>query len=99
MLAAILVAAATSGQADPAACGRSIRRGPYPVEALKADLQVLWDILEEGHGGFDRYTHGQRAAEGLRCRRGAADRPADGARLLRSGSCLSSPRSRTVTRG
>jgi len=28
----------------------------YPVEALKADLQVLWDILEEGHGGFERYT-------------------------------------------
>jgi len=28
----------------------------YPVEALKSDLGVLWDILEEGHGGLDRYT-------------------------------------------
>ena len=28
----------------------------YPVETLKADLKVLWDVLEEGHGGFDRYT-------------------------------------------
>jgi C-terminal processing protease CtpA/Prc len=28
----------------------------YPVEALKEDLKVLWNILEEGHGGFDRYT-------------------------------------------
>ena len=28
----------------------------YPVEALKDDLKVLWDVLEEGHGGLDRYT-------------------------------------------
>lgn len=28
----------------------------YPVETLKEDLQILWDILEEGHGGLDRYT-------------------------------------------
>jgi hypothetical protein len=28
----------------------------YPADALKADLQVLWDILDEGHGGFERYT-------------------------------------------
>jgi hypothetical protein len=27
-----------------------------PAEAAKEDLKVLWDILEEGHGGFDRYT-------------------------------------------
>ena len=27
-----------------------------PAEALKEDLEVLWDILEEGHGGFERYT-------------------------------------------
>ena len=27
-----------------------------PAEALKEDLEVLWDILEEGHGGFGRYT-------------------------------------------
>jgi hypothetical protein len=28
----------------------------YPVEALKEDLKILWDMLEEGHAGFDRYT-------------------------------------------
>jgi hypothetical protein len=28
----------------------------YPAEALKEDLKILWDMLEEGHGGFDRYT-------------------------------------------
>jgi len=28
----------------------------YPVEALQEDLKVLWDMLEEGHAGFDRYT-------------------------------------------
>ena len=28
----------------------------YPVEALKEDLEILWDMLEEGHGGLDRYT-------------------------------------------
>jgi dienelactone hydrolase len=28
----------------------------YPAEALQEDLKVLWDMLEEGHGGFDRYT-------------------------------------------
>jgi hypothetical protein len=28
----------------------------YSAEALKEDIRVLWDVLEEGHGGFDRYT-------------------------------------------
>src|SRR5512136_1671478 len=28
----------------------------FLIETLKADLKVLWDVLEEGHGGFDRYT-------------------------------------------
>jgi hypothetical protein len=40
----------------------------FPVETLKADLKVLWDILEEGHGGFDRYTPVEaqrRAFEGV----------------------------------
>jgi hypothetical protein len=31
-------------------------RKTYPAEALKEDLKILWDMLEEGHGGFDRYT-------------------------------------------
>jgi hypothetical protein len=28
----------------------------YPAKALKEDLKILWDMLEEGHGGLDRYT-------------------------------------------
>lgn len=28
----------------------------YPADELREDLKVLWDMLEEGHGGFDRYT-------------------------------------------
>jgi rhodanese-related sulfurtransferase len=28
----------------------------YPAEALKEDLRVLWDVLDEGHAGLDRYT-------------------------------------------
>ncbi len=46
---------AAAQQPDPSP-PRSIRRKTYPVETLKADLKVLWDVLEEGHGGFDRYT-------------------------------------------
>ena len=32
------------------------RQKTYPAEALREDLKVLWDMLEEGHAGFDRYT-------------------------------------------
>ena len=28
----------------------------FSVEELRADLEVLWAVLEEGHGGLDRYT-------------------------------------------
>jgi len=31
-------------------------RKTYPVEALREDLKLLWNMLDEGHGGFDRYT-------------------------------------------
>lgn len=46
-------AAGQEPQAKPAAFDP---QKTFAVEALKADLEVLWDILEEGHGGFDRYT-------------------------------------------
>lgn len=48
---AVLVASAPAGQEehfDP--------QKTYPAEALKEDLKVLWDMLEEGHAGLDRYT-------------------------------------------
>lgn len=28
----------------------------YPAETLREDLKLLWGMLEEGHGGLDRYT-------------------------------------------
>lgn len=40
--------AQTAAPFDPAAT--------ISLEDLKADLDVLWAVLEEGHGGFDRYT-------------------------------------------
>jgi hypothetical protein len=49
----VLFAAAQQPDPKPAAFDPKMT---FPVETLKADLRVLWDILEEGHGGFDRYT-------------------------------------------
>jgi Peptidase family S41 len=53
LAAAVVLAAAQQPEAKAAAFDP---QKTYPVETLKADLKVLWDILEEGHGGFDRYT-------------------------------------------
>jgi hypothetical protein len=55
LLVPIFVAAAAPNQADPAPAAFDPQK-TIPVEALKEDLKVLWDVLEEGHGGFDRYT-------------------------------------------
>jgi hypothetical protein len=54
LIATALVAAAA--QQPEAKATAFDPQNTYPVETLKADLRVLWDILEEGHGGFDRYT-------------------------------------------
>jgi len=51
----IVFAAAWSGQADPPPAVFDPQK-TVAVEALKEDVRILWDILEEGHGGFDRYT-------------------------------------------
>ena len=48
---AVFIATTAAGQAEYFNPQKT-----YPAEALKEDLQVLWDMLEEGHGGFDRYT-------------------------------------------
>jgi len=55
VLGAIVIGNPVSGQTDLPSAPFDAQK-TYPVDALKADLQVLWDILEEGHGGFDRYT-------------------------------------------
>ncbi|NTU51863.1 MAG: hypothetical protein HGA94_05435, partial [Candidatus Aminicenantes bacterium] len=51
----LIIIFAAAQQPDPKSAAFDPQR-TYPVETLKADLRVLWDILEEGHGGFDRYT-------------------------------------------
>jgi hypothetical protein len=58
-LGAITLGGAISGQVPQGAAPFDAQR-TYPVDGLKADLRVLWDILEEGHGGFDRYTPAAR---------------------------------------
>jgi len=50
-LAAVIVFSAAVQERPPYDPDRT-----FPVEALKEDLKVLWDVLEEGHGGFERYT-------------------------------------------
>ena len=63
-LAAALLAAACLTAAAAAAGQSASRPAPaafdpdraVPVEALREDLEVLWAVLEEGHGGLDRYT-------------------------------------------
>jgi hypothetical protein len=54
-LAVTAFAVAAAQQPDPKPAAFDPQKA-YPVEALKEDLKVLWDMLEEGHGGFDRYT-------------------------------------------
>jgi Peptidase family S41 len=55
VLAAISLSFATAQQPEPKPAAFDPQKA-YPIETLKADLKVLWDVLEEGHGGFDRYT-------------------------------------------
>lgn len=55
LLCPIVLNTLASGQAVPASPAFDPQK-TFPVEALKADLRILWEILEEGHGGFDRYT-------------------------------------------
>ena len=55
LLAPFFVAAAASNQADPPPAAFD-PAATLSVEDLRADLDVLWAVLEEGHGGFERYT-------------------------------------------
>ena len=61
-LVLVLAAWASSAGAFPAGSQSVQTARPFdpartfPPDELKADLQVLWDVLEEGHGGFERYT-------------------------------------------
>ena len=54
-LGAVVLILAAAQQPDPKTAAFDPQK-TFPVETLKADLKVLWDVLEEGHGGFDRYT-------------------------------------------
>ena len=57
-LASLAAAAVILSAAEQAAAPSPVYdpQRTFPVEALRADLDVLWAVLEEGHGGFDRYT-------------------------------------------
>jgi hypothetical protein len=55
VLASVLIVAAAARQAAPPPGGFDPERR-LSVESLREDLEVLWDVLEEGHGGFERYT-------------------------------------------
>jgi hypothetical protein len=55
LLASVLIAAAAARQTAPPPAGFDPARR-LSVEALREDLEVLWNVLEEGHGGFERYT-------------------------------------------
>jgi hypothetical protein len=55
VLGATVIGNQVSGQAGLPSAAFDPQK-TYPAEALQADLKVLWDILDEGHGGFERYT-------------------------------------------
>jgi hypothetical protein len=69
ILAAIVILISGAWLAQPGAGQERVPPGethpapaPYdplnkiPAGALREDLKILWDAMEEGHGGFDRYT-------------------------------------------
>ena len=41
----------TAGDQTPEVRGKT-----YPVEDLREDFRILWAVLDEGHGGLERYT-------------------------------------------
>ncbi len=67
LLVSLLTVAAGAQQASPPP-GEFDPARTLPAEALREDLEVLWNVLEEGHGGFERYT----SAAALRKSFGAA---------------------------
>ncbi len=53
------LAAASGGRPQASAPAGPATYDPastYPVEKLRADLATLWNVLDEGHPAFDRYT-------------------------------------------
>ncbi len=56
-LAALAVLSlALAGSPGPLSQESDAQGKTFPVENLREDLRVLWDVLDEGHGGFERYT-------------------------------------------
>lgn len=55
LIAAVPAFPAVRAQADPPSPAFD-PRATFPPEKLKADLDVLWAVLKEGHAGLDRYT-------------------------------------------
>jgi hypothetical protein len=45
-----------AGYPGPTSQASEARGKTFPVGDLREDLRILWDVLDEGHGGFERYT-------------------------------------------
>jgi hypothetical protein len=52
-LVLLFTAMGSSGRGGQAS---EARGKTYPVEGLREDLRILWTVLDEGHGGLERYT-------------------------------------------
>jgi hypothetical protein len=52
-LVLLFTAMGSSGRGGQAA---EARGKTYPVDSLREDLRILWTVLDEGHGGLERYT-------------------------------------------
>lgn len=64
VMVGIVLAGAASGQPGSPSQPDDPQR-TFPAEELKADLEVLWGILEEGHGGLERYTPASELRKGF----------------------------------
>ncbi len=51
-----LLVLASWGAAPAGAQTSAVPERVFPADALREDLRTLWAVLDEGHGGFERYT-------------------------------------------
>jgi len=62
LISGLFLAQAGGGQESVRPSQTNPALAPYdpqkkiPADALREDLKILWDVMEEGHGGFVRYT-------------------------------------------
>jgi len=54
--AAFVAVLANGSPGRPAEHGAGVEERTFPAEDLRQDLRILWEVLDEGHGGLDRYV-------------------------------------------